>query len=110
MPSQILRSFAMKTNVLCLAVGVLISVVGVAARAQQTAPTPKKVVFIAGKPSHGYGAHEHNAGCQLLCRELQLALPAVFGQCEVHLNGWPSTNYSFEGVDCIVMYCDGGAG
>jgi putative membrane-bound dehydrogenase-like protein len=68
----------------------------------------KKVVFIAGKPSHGYGAHEHNAGCQLLCRELQLAMPTAFGNCEVHLNGWPDASYSFDGTDCIVMYCDGG--
>ena len=28
----------------------------------------KKVVFIAGKPSHGRGQHEHNAGCLLMAR------------------------------------------
>ena len=28
--------------------------------------TRKKIVFIAGRPSHGYGSHEHYAGCRLL--------------------------------------------
>ena len=37
----------------------------------------KKIVFVAGKPSHGYGAHEHNAGCMLLAKELQAAMPGV---------------------------------
>src|SRR5215212_10629084 len=98
----------MKTHLLALVASALVASLSVAAFAQQPASEQKKVVFIAGKPSHGYGAHEHNAGCQLLCRELQLAMPKVFGQCDVHLNGWPSEGYSFDDADCIVMYCDGG--
>src|SRR5439155_12436008 len=93
------------------AIGVtLVSLAAVTAVAQDSGSKPKKVVFLAGKPSHSYGAHEHNAGVQLLCKELQLAMPAVFSQCDVHLNGWPDETYKFEGADCIVMYCDGGAG
>ncbi|MCI0358939.1 MAG: NPCBM/NEW2 domain-containing protein [Planctomycetaceae bacterium] len=68
----------------------------------------KKVVFIAGKPSHGYGAHEHNAGCQLLAKELQAAMPSI--KCDVVLNGWPADESILTGADCIVMYCDGGGG
>ena len=54
----------------------------------QTAGEKKKVIFIAGKPSHSYGAHEHNAGSLLLAKELQAAMPNV--SCDVHLNGWPA--------------------
>jgi putative membrane-bound dehydrogenase-like protein len=80
------------------------------ARAQTAASAgPKrKVVFLAGKPSHAYGAHEHNAGCLLLAKELQAAMPNV--QCDVHLNGWPTDEHFADGADCIVMYCDGGVG
>ncbi len=30
----------------------------------------KKVVLVAGRPSHGYGSHEHKAGCMLLADAL----------------------------------------
>ena len=30
-----------------------------------------KVLFLAGKPSHGYGAHDHLAGCMLLAKSLE---------------------------------------
>ncbi|MEX2173750.1 MAG: PVC-type heme-binding CxxCH protein [Pirellulaceae bacterium] len=75
---------------------------------QAGAGRSKKIIFIAGKPSHAYGAHEHNAGCTLLAKELQAALPRI--KCEVHLNGWPADDHAFDGADCIVMYCDGGSG
>jgi putative membrane-bound dehydrogenase-like protein len=68
----------------------------------------KKVLFIAGKPSHGYGAHEHNAGCTLLARRLHDAMPNI--DTQVVLNGWPQDKSVFDGVDAIVMYCDGGSG
>jgi hypothetical protein len=34
------------------------------------AATPKKIVFLAGKPIHGYGAHEYRAGSMLLAGQL----------------------------------------
>lgn len=68
----------------------------------------KEVLFIAGKPSHGFGAHEHNAGCLLLAKELKAAMPEI--ECDVHLNGWPQDASIFDDVDCIVMYSDGGGG
>ncbi len=38
----------------------------------------KKIVFIAGNPSHGYAEHEHNAGCLLLAKCLnQENVPGV---------------------------------
>lgn len=67
----------------------------------------KRIVFVAGRPSHAYGAHEHNAGCLLLSRALKEALPHY--DVQVHLNGWPEQADFLRGTDCLVMYCDGGA-
>jgi len=73
-----------------------------------TAPAgpKKKIVFIAGTPSHGYGAHEHYAGCLLLARSLQQALPAF--DVQVVRDGWPKDESVLDGADAIVMYADGG--
>ena len=72
------------------------------------APTGKgkKVVFMAGTRSHGYGAHEHNAGCLLLSRSLSQALPDL--EIVVYSNGWPKAADAFDGADTVIMYCDGG--
>ena len=37
----------------------------------------KRIVFVAGPPSHGYGSHAHYAGCVLLAKCLQEGLPSV---------------------------------
>ncbi len=68
----------------------------------------KKIVFVAGRPSHGYGAHEHNAGCDLLARSLKQAMPDL--EVEVVHNGWPKDPSILAGAATIVMYCDGGGG
>src|SRR5687767_12759870 len=86
---------------------IALCLVATAAFSQQQSSPKKKVVFVAGRPSHAYGAHEHNAGCQLLAKELQAAMPNV--ACEVHLNGWPADERFADSADCLVMYCDGGA-
>jgi len=67
----------------------------------------KKIVFVAGKPSHGPGDHEHRAGCLLLKSCLD-KVPGVTSI--VYSNGWPSDESAFEGTDTIVLYMDGGAG
>ena len=66
----------------------------------------KKVAFMAGTKSHGYGSHEHNAGCLLLAKSLQLAMPEI--ETVVYQNGWPSDPKAFDDADVVVMYCDGG--
>lgn len=69
----------------------------------------KKVVFVAGNRSHGYGSHEHNAGCLLLSRELKRRMPGY--SVVVHQNGWPQDpDVAFADADAVVMYCDGGGG
>jgi len=75
-----------------------------------TAPVSgkKRVTFIAGRRSHGYGSHSHNAGCLLLARLLQENVPGV--ETVVYQNGWPKDSNALEGADAIVMFCDGGGG
>jgi type 1 glutamine amidotransferase len=79
-----------------------------AERAAPPAGEGKKIVFVAGKPSHGYGAHEHNAGCTLLAMELEKALPHY--KTKIYRGGWPTEAGAFDGADAIVMYSDGGGG
>ena len=67
-----------------------------------------KVVFVAGPQSHGYGAHEHRAGCMLLARLLEENTDTIL--TTVYTNGWPSDPTAFDNADAIVMYSDGGAG
>ncbi len=69
----------------------------------------KNVLLIAGKPSHGPGEHEHNAGIQLLASGLKQSA-ADLVNVEVTLNGqWP-TNEQVAKADTIVIYSDGGGG
>ncbi|TWU06103.1 PVC-type heme-binding CxxCH protein [Stieleria varia] len=69
----------------------------------------KKVVFIAGRPSHGYGSHEHYAGSQLLASALAEAMPNF--EVQVFRNGWPQEGaQALADADSVVVYCDGGGG
>lgn len=67
----------------------------------------KKVALIAGTASHGYAAHEHNAGMLLLNRLLN-AHPKIVST--VYTNGWPSDPTAFDNVDAVAIYADGGGG
>jgi type 1 glutamine amidotransferase len=67
----------------------------------------KKIVLIAGSPSHGPGEHEHRAGCLLL----KSGLDQVRGVTSVvYSNGWPDSTDAFAGAAAIVVYSDGGGG
>jgi hypothetical protein len=67
----------------------------------------KKLVMLAGKPSHGPMEHEFNAGVLLLAK----CLGRVPGLEVVHYKGgWPDSEKAFEGADGIFCYADGGAG
>ena len=65
----------------------------------------KKIVFLAGGRSHGFGAHDHLSGCHLLATKLKEAMP---GYETVVSQGWPKDAKIFEGADAVVMYSDGG--
>src|SRR2546429_4824385 len=90
----------MKTILLSLLAAALCG--SVAARAAD-----RKIVLVAGHPSHGPGEHEFNAGVQLLhqCLEHQPGITSRF-----YLNGWPRDPKAFDGADTLLFFMDGGAG
>ena len=67
----------------------------------------KKVVMVAGKASHGSGAHEHPAGCMLIAALLNDHVEGV--EAIVH-RGWPEKSDAFDNASTIVVYSDGGEG
>ncbi len=67
----------------------------------------KKIVLIAGKPSHPPGMHEFRAGC-LLFQKCLSGVPGV--GVTVYSNGWPKVENAFDGADAVVIYADGGGG
>lgn len=86
---------------LIIAAALLASVASVAVAAD------KKIVLVAGRPSHPAGMHEFRAGC-LLLQKCLANTPGV--AVTVHSNGWPSAPNAFEGADAVVIYADGGGG
>ena len=76
----------------------------------------KRIVILAGRPSHGPGQHEFRAGSMLLQKALT-GFPGV--TVEVITMGWPTKtvdgkpvddNARLENADAILIYADGGKG
>jgi len=68
----------------------------------------KKIVFVAGSPSHGPREHEHRAGC-LLLQSCLAGCPGVTSA--VYSNGWPQNpTEAFADAASVVVYSDGGGG
>jgi hypothetical protein len=65
----------------------------------------RKLVLVAGKPSHPPRMHEFNAGVQLLA-DCLADVPGL--KTEVVLNGWPRDEKTLEHADAVVFYMDGG--
>jgi hypothetical protein len=66
---------------------------------------PKKLVLIAGTPSHQPGFHEFNAGVRLF----DTWLKGVKGlETVVFLNGYPKDDSALDAADAILCYADGG--
>ncbi len=90
---------------LVLALAVLLT----AAASSLSAADKKLIVMIAGRPSHGPGQHEHNAGILLLKKCLE---QAAGDQVEIraHLHGgWPAAEELAQ-ASTVVIYSDGGGG
>jgi len=72
----------------------------------------KKLVLVAGKPSHAPGEHEHRAGTLLLEKCLDAA--AVAGGPKLvtatYTGGWPADPTAFDNADAVFFFADGGAG
>ncbi|MBV6499972.1 MAG: hypothetical protein CJBNEKGG_02438 [Prosthecobacter sp.] len=90
---------------LVLAFAVLLT----AAASSLSAADKKLIVMIAGRPSHGPGQHEHNAGILLLkkCLE-QGAGDQVDVRAHLH-GGWPAAEELAQ-ASTVVIYSDGGGG
>ena len=70
-------------------------------------PKAKKLVLLAGTPSHGPGDHEFNAGVLLLAN----CLKDVRGLETVVLrNGYPADDSVLDTADGILCFADGGGG
>ena len=76
----------------------------------------KRIVLIAGKPSHPPGMHEFRAGCLLFQKALSV-VPGVTVQ--VFDMGWPSKmvdgarvddTAALDNADAVLIYADGGRG
>lgn len=76
----------------------------------------KRILLLAGRPSHPPGMHEFRAGC-LLFQQSLAAVPGL--KVEVYSNGWPAKvvdgqrvddNSVFEGAAAVLIYADGGGG
>jgi type 1 glutamine amidotransferase len=70
-------------------------------------PNAAKIVLVAGRPSHGPGEHEFNAGCKLLFKCLA-ELPGV--EPVFVPGGWPEDESVFDGARAVVFFMDGGGG
>src|SRR5688500_17204853 len=69
----------------------------------------KSILMLAGKQSHGPGAHEHNAGIQLPAKCLHQGMGDKV-DVKFHLRGeWPPAE-DLAKADTIVIYSDGGKG
>jgi len=66
----------------------------------------KKILFLAGRQSHGPGQHEHKAGCLLLARCLNESGGDVTAQVSTDAQ-WPQPWAGYDKPDSLVMYCDG---
>jgi len=66
----------------------------------------KKVVMVAGTPSHAPGHHEFNAGVLLLDRCLSEVPGFIVSS---YLNGWPKDPTAFDNADSIFLFMDGGS-
>jgi putative membrane-bound dehydrogenase-like protein len=69
--------------------------------------TTKNILMIAGRPSHGFGAHEHYAGLRILQESIEASTDAAV--CKV-IKGWPQDATLIDNADTIVIYSDGGGG
>jgi type 1 glutamine amidotransferase len=69
------------------------------------AAASKKIVLVAGSPSHGPGEHEFNAGTILLDKCLRQNKDV---ETAIVKNGWPADESVFDDAASIVFYMDGG--
>ena len=65
----------------------------------------RRIVIVAGKPSHGPLQHEHYAG-SMLFKKCLASVPEV--EVVVHKGGWPKAPDAFDHADAVVFFVTGG--
>lgn len=70
-------------------------------------PVTKKIVLLAGRKSHGPGAHEYVQDLQFLQYCLENATNVKGIKTELHLEGWPEDPATLDDADTIVLFSDG---
>jgi hypothetical protein len=63
----------------------------------------RKIIFIAGGPSHGFMAHDYLAGSKLLADRIN-AVPGF--SATVYYDEWPPSE-KLDGASAIILYADG---
>lgn len=79
--------------------------IGSAAPAAAADGRSRKVVLIAGAPSHPPGMHEFRAGSIILEKRLRAVPGLVVERCEM---GWVPDEAAFDDAAAVVIYADGG--
>ena len=85
----------------------IVLALALAATAFSASAADRKIILIAGKPSHGPGDHEFRAGSLLLKKCLD-GVPGI--KAEVHDLGWPKDESAFDGAAAVLIYADGSGG
>src|SRR5688572_4215985 len=98
----------------CMAAVALVAAAAATTARVETQTRNKRIVIIAGRPSHPAGMHEFRAGSLLL----QKALAGVKGvKVDVIPMGWPKKTVdgkevddhaALDGADAVFIYADGG--
>ena len=74
---------------------------------KQTKSKPRKIVLIAGKPSHDKGYHEWDKIARLLKNCLDDSFPNKEIVTEIYFNDWPAEARVLDDADAVVMLSDG---
>lgn len=79
--------------------------VGALAVAPAAGKSPRRIVFLAGRASHGYGTHEYYGGFRYLADVLNESAPGVTATVQ---KGWPDDPSVLRGADAVVIGSDAG--
>ena len=106
----------LRSHILRRTAGFLLAVSAIAVASYPVRSADKRIVLIAGRPSHPPGMHEFRAGCLLLQKALS-SVPGVTVQ--VYDGGWPSKEVdgarvddsaALDNADAVLIFSDGGRG
>ena len=80
---------------------------GASDKTAEASEPPIEILMIAGRPSHGFGSHEHYAGLRILGQALEASNPRIRATV---VRGWPEDEALLDRAASIVIYSDGGGG